>query len=132
MGVFVSRAQLIGAYEGELTERQLTFADTKIIEAEAELMTLVPELEPGPDALRTNVVINARAAVCAAVLRVVRNPTGVAYEQIAGITTRLSDEAASGVLEFTEKELGKVRAALRGPKRRVGVVGVAAPRWWGV
>ncbi|WP_329405407.1 hypothetical protein OG563_26455 [Nocardia vinacea] len=132
MGVFVSRDQLVESYEGELTDRQLTFADTKIIEGEGLLMTLVPELEAGPHALAALVVTNVRTVVCAAVLRVVRNPTGVAYEQIAGITTRLSDEAASGVLEFTEKELATVRAALRGPKRRVGVVGVAAPRWWGV
>ncbi|WP_433662452.1 Gp19/Gp15/Gp42 family protein [Nocardia sp. CA-128927] len=125
MGVFASRQDLIASYEGELTERQLVFAETKILEAEALLMTLVPRLAGGPAAVPQLVRTNATRAVCAAVLRVVRNPAGVSYQATGGYTTRLSDNAATGELFFSTEEL----APLRQRRRRVGVLGIAPVRW---
>lgn len=125
MGVFADRDDIIASYEGELTQRQLTFVDGKIVEAEALLRTLVPRLAGDPASLPELVSTNATRAICAAVLRVVRNPAGVSYEQVGGFTTRLSERAATGELFFTPEEL----APLRERRRRVGVVGVAGPRW---
>ncbi|MGW4240913.1 Gp19/Gp15/Gp42 family protein [Nocardia sp. NPDC004722] len=125
MGVFASRTDLIASYEGQLTERQLVFAETKILEAEAMLMSLVPRLASNPAALPELVRYNARRAVCAAVLRVVRNPAGVAYQAVGGSTTRLHDNVASGELHFTAEELKPLRAR----KKRFGVLGIAPVRW---
>ncbi len=125
MGVFATRTDLLASYEGELTERQMVWAETKIVEAEALLMTQVPRLAVDPATLPALVKANATRAVCAAVLRVVRNPAGVAYQAAGGYTTRLSDKASTGELFFTPEEL----APLRKRRRRYGVVGIAPVRW---
>ncbi len=125
MGVFAGRDDLIARFEGELTERQLTFGEAKIVDAEALLMSLVPSLAAGPSGVSDLVRANAVRAVCAAVLRVIRNPAGVSYEVVGSFTTRYGDGAARGDLHFTDEEL----AAVRTRPRRVGVIGLAGPRW---
>lgn len=125
MGVFAGRDDLIARFEGELTERQLTFGEAKIVDAEALLMSLVPALAAGPSGVSELVRANATRAVCAAVLRVIRNPAGVSYEVVGSYTTRYGNDAARGDLHFTDEELASVRVK----PRRFGVIGVSAPRW---
>jgi len=133
VAVLADRDDLIAGFEGELSERQLTFGDRKLIEAEALLMTLIPALEVSDAAQLPNLVrVNANRAITDAVLRVIRNPAGVSYEVIGGITTRFADQASSNLLHFTDEELDAIRTALRptAPSRRFGVIGSAPPRWF--
>ncbi|MFC8182406.1 Gp19/Gp15/Gp42 family protein [Rhodococcus sp. NPDC057297] len=125
MGFFAVFEDVENSFEGTVPDSLRSYVETKIDEAETLLKTLVP-------GLRDIMVVtelqkaNARRLICAAVLRVFRNPTGVQSQTSGPWSMTLSVDNATGSLGFTDEELSIFRSRSR---KRIGMVGVRRP-WY--
>lgn len=109
------------SYEGTIDPQRYTWVGNKIDEAVRELLSLIPSIpariEDGsldPDLVRDKAV--------AAVLRVVRNPSGIIQESEGDYNYRLNNLVASGDIWYPEKDLtslGWVNQARRNAPRTV-------------
>ena len=113
------------AYEGSIPSGRQTWVENLIERATTKLIAEVPKLTD-PSLVPPAWPIYARDAIVAAVCRVIRNPMG-AKNQVAGpFTLGLNDSASTGELLFTDGDLAPFKSPSR---RKVGMVGVAPPRW---
>jgi hypothetical protein len=113
------------SFEGTVPEEMRSYIETKIEEAETLLRSRVPRLLDIMAATEMD-RLNARRVVCAAVLRVFRNPTGVQQQSSGPWSVTLSMDNATGVLDFTADELSVFGG---GRRRKFGMVGVSRP-WY--
>lgn len=123
MGYFANFEDVDKSYEGSIPEEMRVYVETKIDEAETLLRTLVPRLQESfhlPEIDQAN----ARRVVCAAVLRVFRNPVGLQSQTSGPWSQTLFEDNATGLLTFTDEDLAVFRTRRRS---RVGMVGVARP-----
>ncbi|MBM4575287.1 hypothetical protein GS415_00680 [Rhodococcus hoagii] len=125
MGVYVTSEDVAARFEGQLSSEQLSWIDIKILDAEALLATYIPRLENFETSTGLDQA-NAKRIISDAILRVLRNPAGLQQEEAGPWRVVRSATAASGSLFFTTDELSAFRSA---PRRRVGNLGMAPPRW---
>lgn len=124
MRYFAEFEDVDASFEGQIPEEMRSYIETKIGEAETLLRSRVPRLRDIMAATELD-TLNARRIVCAAVLRVFRNPTGVQQQTSGPWSVTLSMDNATGVLDFTDEEL----AVFGSRRRKIGMVGVSRP-WY--
>ena len=125
MGQFATARDVADRFEGDLDEKQMSWLDTKIEDAETILLTELPRL--GNVELLTALDLgNARRVICDAVLRVLRNPGGFRQEGHGPFSGNRHEIASTGQLFFTPKELAVFQLVKR---RRVGMIGVTPAPW---
>lgn len=127
MGIFAVSDDVSSRFEGSLNATQLTWIDVRILDAEALLVTHIPRLAD-PALTSDNDRLNARRIISDAILRVLRNPAGIAQEEAGPWRVVRGRDAANGSLFFTHEELSAFKQARR---KRIGMLGVAAPRYNG-
>lgn len=100
----VTFEEVAASYEGTIPVQKADWVNTKIDEAVRELIAIIPNIpariEAGtldPDLVTDKVV--------GAVLRVVRNPTGIEQEGEGDYNYRLRNTVASGDIWYQEKDL---------------------------
>lgn len=125
MRYFAEFDDVDNSFEGTVPLEMRSYIETKIDEAETLLRTRVPRLQNITDVTELERA-NARRIVCAAVLRVFRNPTGVQQQTSGPWSVTLSMDNATGVLDFTAEELSAFGPQKR---KRFGMVGVSRP-WY--
>lgn len=96
--------QVKASYEGTIETQKYGWVNSKIDEAVRSLLAYLPELPARIDAglIDPDLVSDK---VVAAVLRVVRNPTGIIQEGEGDYNYRLDKLVASGDIWFPEKDL---------------------------
>lgn len=125
MPLIASDQDVADRFEGTLTQEQQAWVSTKILDAEALLFSHFPRLANLPS-LTPVEESNARRVICEAVLRVLRNPAGIQHQTTGPFSATRHEDNARGQLFFTDDELGIFREVRR---KRVGMLGIAAPRW---
>lgn len=123
MGHFANFEDVDNSFEGSIPEEMRVYIDTKIDEAETLLRTLVPRLQQSPQLSEID-LSNAKRLVCAAVLRVFRNPIGLQSQTSGPWSQTLFEDNATGMLTFSDDDLAVFRLKKRS---RVGMVGVTRP-----
>lgn len=92
------------SYEGTIPQQKVAWVNGKIDEAVRELLSTIPDIPAriASGALNAQLVTDK---VVAAVLRVVRNPTGIDQESEGDYSYRISKTVASGDIWFPTKDL---------------------------
>lgn len=113
MGTYAVFEDVAGAYESVLPEGKRAWIENLIGKAERLLLKRVPSLA-ARIAAGTQDVQSVIDAVVAAVLRVVRNPTGFASETEANYAYTVDRTVAGGKLFYTGDDLVLVQAMTAG------------------
>lgn len=92
------------SYDKPIAEQQVTWVNEKIDEAVRELLAIIPDI-PTRIAAGTLDPKLVSDKVVAAVLRVVRNPSGIIQEGEGDYNYRLDKLVASGDIWYPEKDL---------------------------
>lgn len=92
------------SYEGEIAVQKYEWVNSKIDEAVRSLLSYLPDIPARITAGQLNPEL-VKDKVVAAVLRVVRNPTGIIQEGEGDYNYRLDKLVASGDIWFPEKDL---------------------------
>lgn len=100
----VSFEQVTASYEGTIPVQKAEWVNQKIDEAVRELLSIIPDIPARIDEGTLDPYLVADKVV-AAVLRVVRNPTGVEQESEGDYSYRMRNTVASGDIWYQEKEL---------------------------
>lgn len=100
----VTFEQVTSSYEGTIPLQKSDWVNQKIDEAVRELLSIIPDI---PDRIDAGLLDPQLVAdkVVAAVLRVVRNPTGIEQEAEGDYSYRMRNSVASGDIWYQEKEL---------------------------
>lgn len=109
------------SYEKALPQQQVAWVEQKIDEAVRELLSIIPDIPARIAAGKLNADL-VTDKVVAAVLRVVRNPSGIDQENEGDYSYRLRPTVASGDIWYQEKDLiqlGWVNAAKERTPRTV-------------
>jgi len=96
--------EVTASYEGVIAEQKFPWVNGKIDEAVRALLSYMPDI-PDRILLGTLDPLLVSDKVVAAVLRVVRNPTGYDEEQEGDYRYRLNKLVASGDIWFPDKDL---------------------------
>ena len=96
--------QVTASYEGTIASQKFDWVNQKIDEAVRELLAIIPDIPNRIDAGALDPELVADKVI-AAVLRVVRNPTGIDQETEGDYSYRLRNTVASGDIWYQEKEL---------------------------
>lgn len=113
--------EVSNSYEGTIPSSKFAWVNTKIDEAVRELLSKVPDI-PTRIAAGTLDEQFVKDKAIAAVLRVVRNPTGFDQEAEGDYSYRLNPRVASGDIWYPESDLislGWVNAQRRDTPRTV-------------
>lgn len=100
----VTLDKVIASYEGLIPEQKFDWVNQKIDEAVRELLSIIPDI-PARIELGTLDPDLVADKVVAAVLRVVRNPTGIEQEAEGDYSYRMRNTVASGDIWYQDKEL---------------------------
>lgn len=92
------------SYDKTIAEQQVTWVNEKIDEAVRELLSIIPDIPTRIDAGTLDAKLVSDKVV-AAVLRVVRNPSGIDQENEGDYGYRLNKLVASGDIWYPEKDL---------------------------
>lgn len=100
----ITLSQVTASYEGTITTQKNAWVNQKIDEAVRELLSIIPDIPVriGLGTLDPDLVADK---VVAAVLRVVRNPTGIEQEAEGDYSYRMRNTVASGDIWYQDKEL---------------------------
>lgn len=107
----------------DITDRWRPLSDQEQTNAEAFLEDAWEELLSRRPAMEANLTAgtvrerNVVRVLCAAVLRVLKNPDGYEQESVDDWSGRRGDLTASGLLYFTDDELGSVTPTPAGGSR---------------
>lgn len=100
----ITSVQVDASYEGTILAQKTEWVNQKIDEAVRELLSFLPDI-PTRIALGTLDPELVTDKVVAAVLRVVRNPTGIEQEAEGDYSYRMRNTVASGDIWYQEKDL---------------------------
>lgn len=118
---------LIEFYEVEIPQDRIAWAESKIVAAEALLISYVPRLAD-PSQVSELDAVNARTAILQAVTRVLRNPGGFKSHVTGPFQGVRHESAGDGTLMFKPEELAPFQPRRR---RRFGMFSVARPNGMG-
>ncbi|RJO74168.1 hypothetical protein D5S18_18620 [Nocardia panacis] len=110
MGQFAGLDDVTARFEGVIPASRQAWVTTRIADAEARLVEMLPSLATETSPVR---LAQAKQVICDAVLRLYRNPAGARNEAAQDYSVGRSDPAASGELVFTDAEIASLRIAVR-------------------
>jgi hypothetical protein len=102
LGITIDK--VTASYEGVIADQQTAWVNQKIDEAVRELLSIIPDIPTRIAAGKLSVEL-VTDKVVAAVLRVVRNPTGYDQESEGDYSYKLRPTVASGDIWYPSKDL---------------------------